>query len=80
MRFAETGANIIAVDVDGEGLQRLTREIPGVRVQVKLVDLSNKSEIDMLWEEIDNPQYLGEQRWDIPVQEIHRDREGFSTG
>ncbi len=53
LRFAEAGANIIAVDVDGEGLQRLTREISGVRVQAKLVDLSNKNEIDRLWEEID---------------------------
>ncbi len=78
LRFAEAGADIIAVDVDGEGLQKLTREISEVRIQAMLVDLSNKSEIDRLWDEIEGaPDILVNNAGVYPFKEFTEVEEGF---
>ncbi len=51
-RFAEAGSNLYLVDIDGEALERVVKEIRreyGVVVESFIVDLSKKSDIDMLW-------------------------------
>ena len=53
-RFAEAGAELILVDVDGEALSRAAEELGewGLEVYTVKADLSKKSEIDSLWERV----------------------------
>ncbi len=50
-RFAEAGACLDLVDINGESLARAQRELAelGTAVETHLVDLSQKDEIDNLW-------------------------------
>lgn len=54
-RLAETGANLILVDIDEKKLDELSSEL-GKRAKItpKKIDLSKKSDIDNLWLEIQN--------------------------
>ncbi len=54
-RFAEAGASLILVDVDGEGLQRVRDELVplGVDVCCQTVDLGEKAAIDAFWAAFD---------------------------
>ncbi len=54
-RFAEAGADLELVDVNGEGLAALQGELAefGVNVGLHVVDLSKKEEVDRLWETLD---------------------------
>ena len=53
-RFAEAGSDLELVDVDEEGLKSLKGELSRYNIEANLhkVDLSNKHEIDALWERI----------------------------
>lgn len=50
-RFAEAGANLLLVDIDGDNLALTERELASLGVQVSshIVDVSDKSAIDQLW-------------------------------
>jgi NAD(P)-dependent dehydrogenase (short-subunit alcohol dehydrogenase family) len=54
-RFAEAQADLELVDIDGESLKALRDSLLnfGVGVNLHTVDLSNKAQIDSLWEKID---------------------------
>jgi NAD(P)-dependent dehydrogenase (short-subunit alcohol dehydrogenase family) len=54
-RLAEAGANLEIVDVDGESLATAKCELEGLGRDIRLhiVDLSEKDEIDGLWESLD---------------------------
>lgn len=54
LRFAEAGADLIIVDIDEEGLERTKEEAEryGTRIKNHVIDLSRKSEIDALWDEL----------------------------
>ena len=54
-RFAEAGADLEMVDVDGDGLAVSKSELEGfgTKVRLHLVDLSKKNERDKLWENLD---------------------------
>ncbi len=54
IRFVEAGADLIAVDIDEKGLDKLKRELEKYdrEVLVYTVDLSKKEEIDGLWNSI----------------------------
>jgi NAD(P)-dependent dehydrogenase (short-subunit alcohol dehydrogenase family) len=54
-RFAEAGASLDLVDIDGEGLQRVTDELAPFAVDVvcHTVDLCEKAAIDALWEALE---------------------------
>jgi len=53
-RFAEAGADLTLVDIDNKKLSETIGELRewGVDVSTRLVDLSKKSEIDQLWDEL----------------------------
>ena len=53
-RFAEAGANLELVDMNRAGLGALTKELSGFNSEINIhkVDLSQKEEIDSLWEEL----------------------------
>ncbi len=54
-RSAEAGAKLYLVDIDGQGLRKLAKELRDMfssEVEVFRVDLSSKEEIDALWEEL----------------------------
>jgi NAD(P)-dependent dehydrogenase (short-subunit alcohol dehydrogenase family) len=53
-RFAEAGADLELVDIDGEGLDALKEELSqyGVEAGFSRVDVSEKKEIDALWERL----------------------------
>lgn len=55
LRFAEAGADLELVDVDGESLGILKNELGdfGVDVALHKVDLSRKEEIDRLWKKLE---------------------------
>jgi NAD(P)-dependent dehydrogenase (short-subunit alcohol dehydrogenase family) len=52
MRFAEAGADLVLVDIDEKKLKEAASELKewGVDVAPKRVDLSEKAEIDALWD------------------------------
>lgn len=54
MRYAEAGSSLILVDIDKEKLDRLPESFKkwGVKITTYKVDLSNKEEIDQLWDKI----------------------------
>lgn len=54
LRFAEAGANLVLVDIDLEGLERVLGEVRGFGVDAEIyrVDLSVKKEIDGLWDRL----------------------------
>ncbi len=55
LRFAEAGSNLYLVDIDYNGLRRVSnrvKELFDVDVEVFRVDLSRKEEIDRLWDSI----------------------------
>jgi NAD(P)-dependent dehydrogenase (short-subunit alcohol dehydrogenase family) len=51
LRFAESGANLILVDMNPKGLEDLKQQLSSYNVEIDLfvVDLSNKQQIDLLW-------------------------------
>ncbi|MDI9643639.1 MAG: SDR family oxidoreductase [Candidatus Verstraetearchaeota archaeon] len=51
-RFAEAGANLELVDINEKGLDEVKGELESycVRVNIHIVDLSKKAQIDSLWE------------------------------
>ncbi len=53
-RFAEAGADLDLVDIDEGGLWEVREKLSGFGVEVNLhvIDLSNKGEIDELWESL----------------------------
>lgn len=53
-RYAEAGAALILVDIDGTKLESITETLRGQGAEVTpfRIDLSRKKEIDALWEEI----------------------------
>ncbi len=55
IRFAEAGADLQLVDINLEGLEKVKNKIHEkykVEIEIFRVDLSNKAEIDNLWETI----------------------------
>ncbi len=54
-RFAEAGADLELVDINGDGLKVLGEELSasGQEVNTHKVDLSQKEEIDALWDSLD---------------------------
>ncbi|MCD6487625.1 MAG: SDR family oxidoreductase [Desulfurococcales archaeon] len=55
LRFGEAGSDLELVDINLEGLKTVASEIKsryGVEVGIHRVDLSKKSEIDKLWEDL----------------------------
>jgi NAD(P)-dependent dehydrogenase (short-subunit alcohol dehydrogenase family) len=55
LRFAEAGADLVLVDLDHEGLQRVQSDLGQYQVNVKFsrVDLRDKDQIDALWDGLD---------------------------
>lgn len=54
-RFAEAGADLILVDINEEGLNKVKSELSnkfGTKIDIFKVDLSKKSEIDTLWDSL----------------------------
>jgi 3-oxoacyl-[acyl-carrier protein] reductase len=53
-RFAEAGANLELVDINERGLRAVARELSKFEVEINIhkVDLSQKEEIDALWEKL----------------------------
>jgi NAD(P)-dependent dehydrogenase (short-subunit alcohol dehydrogenase family) len=53
-RFAEAGAGLILVDIDGAGLARLGRQLAGAGgpVSVHTADLASREDITRLWQEV----------------------------
>lgn len=54
-RFAEAGADLILVDIDGSALARITKELAGFGVDVSghRVDLALADEISALWDNLE---------------------------
>ena len=54
-RFAEAGADLELVDINREGLRAVRKELSGFESEINIhkVDLSQKEEIDVLWEKLD---------------------------
>lgn len=53
-RFAEAGADLELIDIDGKGLNVLKEELSpyGVDISISRVDVSQKKEIEDLWEKL----------------------------
>ncbi|WP_287369906.1 SDR family NAD(P)-dependent oxidoreductase [Oceanithermus sp.] len=51
LRFAEAGAELVLVDRDREGLERLRRELGG-KTEAYALDLAQKPAIDALWRDL----------------------------
>jgi NAD(P)-dependent dehydrogenase (short-subunit alcohol dehydrogenase family) len=53
-RFAEAGADLELVDMNERGLKAVAEELSAFKVEINIhkVDLSQKEEIDALWEEL----------------------------
>ncbi len=56
-RFSEAGANLHVVDINGEGMDKLKRELAVFKVEITthLFDMSSAENITQLWEEIRQP-------------------------
>jgi 3-oxoacyl-[acyl-carrier protein] reductase len=53
-RFAEAGADLELIDINKQGLTALEKELSRFKVEINIheVDLSQKEEIDILWERL----------------------------
>ena len=64
-RFAEAGADLELVDIDGERLNGLKEELSpyGVDITINRVDVSEKKEVDDLWETLSNNGFKTALQW-----------------
>lgn len=73
-RFAEAGADLELVDIDGEKLAATKEEVEGfgIEVNVHQIDISRQEEIDGLWEKLggDGPDILVNNAGIYPFKEF----------
>lgn len=80
LRFAEAGADLHLIDIDQKGLEKTKKEAEeyGVHIEIYRVDLSNKSEIDNFWSELDaTPDILVNIAGIFPFKELIKLEEDF---
>ena len=80
-RFAEAGAALELVDINDEGLKSVKKELSRFNLEINLhkVDLSNKEEIDGLWEKLtgNEPDVLVNNAGVYPFQDFLEVDESF---